>query len=55
MRVGFLPPPNIRFSTDATVFLHMDVTNCASLAKELSIVISGYSGEIPVFICFQRV
>ena len=55
MRVGFLPLPNIRFSTDATVFLHMDVTNCASLAKELSIVISGYSGEIPVFICFQRV
>lgn len=37
------------------MFLHVDVTDLHSLAKELQINISGYSGEIPVFICFSKV
>lgn len=45
----------IRYSTQKKVFLHVDVTNLQSLAKELHISISGYSGEVPVFICFSKV
>lgn len=37
------------------MFLHVDITNCHELAKELRIEIGGYSGEIPVFICFKNV
>ena len=36
-------------------YLHIDLTNRDSFAKELQINIDGYAGEIPVFIEFQKV
>ena len=43
------------YSSLSTVFLHVDLTRSQELADRLKVNISGYSGEIPVFICFSKV
>ena len=44
-----------RYAADTTVFVHVDLTSCRSLAHDLAINVDGYAGEIPVFISFQKV
>ena len=44
-----------RYTTDTTVFLHVDLSTCRTLAHDLSINVDGYAGEIPVFISFRKV
>lgn len=43
------------YSSYSTVFLHVDLTRSQELADRLKVNISGYSGEIPAFICFCKV
>ncbi|CBK20487.2 uncharacterized protein [Blastocystis hominis] len=42
------------YTSLSTVFLHVDLTRSQELADQLKVNISGYSGEIPVFICFCK-
>ena len=43
------------YSSESIVFLHVDLTRSQTLADQLQVNISGYSGEIPTFICFRKV
>ncbi|KAK8802355.1 hypothetical protein WA588_005326, partial [Blastocystis sp. NMH] len=45
---------SLKYTTDTTVFIHVDLSSYPSLARDLAINIDGYAGEIPVFIAFRK-